>query len=96
MGTTTFKNVVAISTRMGDAYTLDVNNPTPSYPRGTLTRAHSEILKGYSLCHSLLRTYMFISKRMDKVWYVCKIEYYAVEKMNKYNYWYQPGCNSQT
>lgn len=30
MGTTTFKNVVAISTRMGDAHTLKVNNPTPS------------------------------------------------------------------
>lgn len=26
---------------------------------------------------------MFISKRMDKAWYVNKIEYYTVEKMNK-------------
>lgn len=83
MGTITFKNVVAISTRMGDAHTLKVNNPTPSYPRRTLTRAHSEMLKGCSLWHYLLTTYMFISKRMDKVWYVCKIEYYTVKKMNK-------------
>lgn len=36
MGTTTFKNVMAISTRMGDAHTLKVNNPTPSYPEEVL------------------------------------------------------------
>lgn len=40
MSTTTFKNTVGISIRMEDVHILKVNNPTPTYPRGTLTHAH--------------------------------------------------------